>query len=160
MISKKDNVERFNSVWNSDYFLELLLKFKTSHILSEQVFRDYVISCLSTFSFTVFQGAKSSFLEESFLIEKPSRSVLNWVIYIGIIGIVLYLTFSLFRSIQSKVFFYSFLSSVKSRVCPSLGRLWTCCVTHSQAENSYVCVTRVSEETKLRVWHCHVCYIV
>ena len=121
MISKKDNIERFNSIWNTDYFLELLLKSKTSHILAAQVFHRHIISCLSTFSLTVFQGAKSSFLRENFLIEKPSRSVLNWVIYIGIIGIVLYFTFSLFRSIQSKVFFYSPPSSVRSECVEVLG---------------------------------------
>ena len=121
MISKKDNVERFNSVWNTDYFLELLLKSKTSHILVAQVFRGYIISCLSMFSFMVFQGTKSSFRWENFLIEKPSRSVLNWVTCIGIIGIVLYLTFSLFRSIQSKVFFYSLLSSVRLECAQVLG---------------------------------------
>ena len=92
-----------------------------SYYKNQIPFCGYKISCLLMFSFMVFQGAKSSFLWENFLSEKPSRKVLNWVIYIDIIGIVLNPIFSLFRSIQSKVFFYSPLSSVRLECVQVLG---------------------------------------
>ena len=121
-----------------------------------KVFRGYIISCLSMFSFTVFKGANWSFLREIFLIEKPSRSVLNWVIYIGVIRIALYLTFNLFRSIQSKAFFYSPLLSVRLECVQVLGDFGRDVWVVLTWRLVYVFATRVSGKTKLHVWRSHV----
>ena len=85
----------------------------------------------------VFQGFKIVFVNLNFSEIKPSKGVLNQVFNIGILGIVLYLTLNLFRSIQVRSFSFSLFHQRDKRVSKS----W---------ETLDMVVTRVSGQTKLR----------
>ena len=57
--------------------------------------------------FSRFAKGKNCLCESEFSKRKPSNRVLNRVFNIGIIGIILYLTFSLFKSIEVRCFSFS-----------------------------------------------------
>ena len=74
---------------------------------------------------TVFSKASGCLLEKNFQRKKPSKTCDNWVFFIGILGVILYLTSACQEAQKWGVILTLFLIQSENWVCSSLGRLWT-----------------------------------
>jgi len=103
---------RFNPILKKNIFPKYLILFPKKNISFKYLILSYkedlvIVSLFKPANFVNFpQGfsrlssAKIAFLSLNFPVRKTFKRVLNRVFIIGIIGVVLYLTLSLFRSIQ------------------------------------------------------------